>query len=137
MSPPDAASLEKLSLAELRDRVGAPISEVMRLRADHAALQARAEDKEAAFAVLKVETQALRDEVARLKGLPPRPPSRPSGMEKATSRGTGVYRAVQIQATGAEETPATGAVVGRCSFPPKSQTLQALTTRRAFGSSAL
>ena len=48
-----------------------------------------------------------------------------------------LYRAVQIQATGAEETPATGAVAGRCSFPPKSQTAQALTACRAFGSSAL
>ncbi len=36
----------------------------------------------------------------------------------------GLYRAVQIQATGAEETPATGAAVGRCSFPPKSPTLR-------------
>src|ERR687894_439786 len=42
MSPLDAASLERLSLAELRDPVGALISEVMRLRADNAALQARA-----------------------------------------------------------------------------------------------
>ncbi len=89
MSPPDAASLEKLSLAELRDRVGELISEVMRLRADNAALQARAEAQEAAFAALKVETQALRDEVARLKGLPPRPPSRPSGMERSTGDGAG------------------------------------------------
>ena len=49
MTLPDAASLERLSLADLRDLVG-----------------------------------TLRDEVARLKGLPPRPPSRPSGMEQAT-----------------------------------------------------
>ena len=38
----------------------------------------------------------------------------------------GVYRAVRIQATGAEEAPVTGAVAGRYSFPTKSQTAQAL-----------
>jgi hypothetical protein len=64
MSPPDAASLEVLSPAELRGLVGDLIAEVDRVRA---------------------ENRALRDEVARLKGLPPRsPPSRPSGMERAT-----------------------------------------------------
>jgi len=77
MSPPDAASLEILSLAELRELVGALASEVIRLRA-------LGEAQQASLAALKLENQALRDEVARLKGLPPRPPSRPSGMEKAT-----------------------------------------------------
>lgn len=63
MSSPDNASLEALSLVELRELVGTLLAKV---------------------AELKTENQALRDEVARLKGLPPRPPSRPSGMEKAT-----------------------------------------------------
>ena len=107
MSPPDAASLEKLSLAELRAPVGALISEVMRLRADNAALQARAEAQEAAFAALKVETQALRDEVVRLKGLPPRPPSRPSGMERSTGDGAGARPGGSRSAGGAPSATAT------------------------------
>src|SRR5215204_3727143 len=112
MSPPDAASLEKLSLAELRDRVGALISEVMRLRADNAGLQARAEDQEAAFAALKVETQALRDEVARLKGLPPRPPSRPSGMERSTGDGAGAGKARRKPVVGQTHYPEAAAPAG-------------------------
>ena len=75
MPPPDAAELEALSLAELRDLVGTLVAKLAEVTAAHAAL--------------KAENQALRDEVARLKGLPPRPPSRPSGMEKATGGGTG------------------------------------------------
>jgi hypothetical protein len=41
---------------------------------------------------LRAENQALKDEIARLKNLPPRPPvkpSRPSGMEKATQPSSG------------------------------------------------
>lgn len=70
MSLPDSAPLETLSLAELRELVGTLVTKVAELGAANAAL--------------KAENQALRDEVARLKGLPPRPPLRPSGMEPAT-----------------------------------------------------
>ena len=73
MSLLDAASLEGFSLAELRDVIGVLVGEVQQLQSDNLALRA--------------ENQALRDEVARLKGLPPRPPSRPWGMEKATEPG--------------------------------------------------
>ena len=80
MPLPDAASLEGFSLAELREVVGRLVGEVRRLHSDNTALQARVDAQQ-------VTITALRDEVARLKGLPPRPPSRPSGMEQATQPG--------------------------------------------------
>jgi len=80
MMLPDAASLEGFSLAESREVVGRLVGEVRRLQSDDAALRAGAEAQRAMIAALRTENQALRDEVARLKGLPPRPPSRPSGM---------------------------------------------------------
>src|SRR3954451_1515331 len=93
MSLPDNASLETLSLAELRELVGTLVAKVADLGTANAALTA--------------ENQALRDEAARLKGLPPRPPSRPSGMEKAT--GDGTRRASAASAHGADAAPsATG-----------------------------
>ena len=82
MSLPDSASLEGFSVAELRDAVGALVAEV-------GALRSGAEAQQATFVALRAENQALRDEVARLKGLPPRPPLRPSGMEQATQPGAG------------------------------------------------
>jgi len=87
MTLPDAASLEVFSLAGLREVVGRLVGEVRRLHSDNAALRSGAEAQQATIAALRTENQALRDEVARLKGLPPRPPSRPSGMEQATQRG--------------------------------------------------
>ncbi len=80
MSLPDAASLEVFSLAELREVVGRLVGEVRRLHSDNTALQAKVDAQQ-------VTITALRDEVARLKGLPPRPPLRPSGMEQATQPG--------------------------------------------------
>jgi len=77
---PDAASLEGFSVAELRALVGGLVAEV-------GALRNSTEAQQATISVLRAENQALRDEVARLKGLPPRPPSRPSGMEQATQPG--------------------------------------------------
>jgi len=87
MSLPDAASLEAFSLAELREVVGRLVGEVRRLHSDNAVLQAKVDVQQVTITTLRAENQALRDEVARLKGLPPWPPSRPPGMEQATQPG--------------------------------------------------
>src|SRR5258707_15092621 len=73
-------SLECLSHADLIGVVRELIGEVGRLRA---------ENEKLGFALkeLKAEHQAGKDELARLKNLPPGPPQKPSGMDKATERG--------------------------------------------------
>ena len=77
MSPDLPDSLERLShfdlIGAMRDLVG----EFTRLREKH-------EELIGAMAKLRIEHQAIKDELARYKKLPPRPPQKPSGMEKAT-----------------------------------------------------
>lgn len=110
MLPPDIAALERLSLAELRDLVGA--------------LAARLAELGAANAALKAESQTLRDEVARLKGLPPRPPLRPSGMEKATGAadpGKGGKRSRRRRGAKRDREAVTAEVVVKAAPPPGSR----------------
>jgi hypothetical protein len=73
-------SLERLTPADLIGVVRELIGEVGRLRAENEKLSG-------ALTTLKAEHQAVKDELARLKNLPPRPPQTPSGMDKATDRG--------------------------------------------------
>src|SRR5258708_32398000 len=73
-------SLDRLSQADLIGVVSELIGEVGRLRAENEKLSG-------ALTKLKTEHQAMRDELARLKNLPPRPPQKPSGMDKASDRG--------------------------------------------------
>jgi len=72
-------SLENKSLEELCRLVRGLVVEVERLRAENGRGQARIE-------ALARENVQLKDEIRRLKGLPPRPPVQSSGMEKATDR---------------------------------------------------
>src|SRR6266853_4325467 len=73
-------SLERLTQADLIGVVRELIGEVGRLRAENEKLSG-------ALTKLKTEHQAIKDELARLKNLPPRSPQKPSGMDKATDRG--------------------------------------------------
>ena len=79
MSPGSTDSLERMTQAELIDLVRRLIGETARL-------QAELERRDGVEAGQRAEIQTLKDEIARLKGLPPRPPYKPSGMEKATDR---------------------------------------------------
>jgi len=82
MIPAGADSLERMTAAELIGVVRELIGEVTRLRSENEKLAG-------ALARLRVDHQAVKDELARLKHLPPRPPDRPSGMDKATeAKGT-------------------------------------------------
>ena len=72
-------SLERMTSAELIGLVRRLVGEMARLRAEVERLNGEA-------AGLRVENRTLKDEIARLKHLPPRPPMKPSGMEKATER---------------------------------------------------
>ncbi len=73
--PPD--SLESLERAELIGLVRRLLGEVEQL--------GKANEKlNATVTGLRLENQQLKDEIRRLKRLPPRPPFAPSGMDKAT-----------------------------------------------------
>src|SRR5579863_7922980 len=82
MSPGSIDSLERMTPTELIGVVRRLLGEVERLRGENEKLSA-------AVAGLRVEKQTLKDEIARLKHLPPRPPHKPSGMEKATDQPEG------------------------------------------------
>jgi hypothetical protein len=80
MAPRIPDSLERLTQSDLIGVVRELIAEVGRLRTENEKLSG-------VLTKLKAEHQAVKDELARLKNLPPRPPQKPSGMDKATERG--------------------------------------------------
>ena len=79
MAPSTNNSLEGKTPSELIGLVRQLVGEVARLRGE-------TEKLSQALAAQRLENQALKDAIARLKHLPPRPPQKPSGMERATDR---------------------------------------------------
>src|SRR5215203_5172675 len=109
-SPPDFAkplsstALRRL-VSDLAGKINRLEQEVERLRLDNGNLHA--------------SNQTLKDEIARLKNLPPRPPFKPSGMEKATQpRLTGAGRR---PGRGAKRDRVTCEVTVRANVPPGSR----------------
>ena len=75
-------SFEGFSPTELVGLLRRALSELEQERAEKAELKS-------AFLEQRREIEQLKDEVRRLKNLPPRPPIKPSGMEKATPSSSG------------------------------------------------
>ena len=92
-------SLERMTPTELVGLVRRLVGEVERLRGENEKLSA-------ALAGQRVENQALKDEIARLKHLPPRPPHKPSGMEKATDSRRAKRRAMRTRGRSGGAAPA-------------------------------
>nr|WP_245422764.1 transposase [Neorhizobium huautlense] len=83
---------DTLSLKALRELVTGLVTRadradirIEKLEAEDQKLRAENDQLRIENTRLKVDNQLLRDEIARLKNLPPRPPFRSSDMEKATS----------------------------------------------------
>jgi len=88
---PRTESIDDLPLEDLRRVVATLVAEMSRLSGLVEAKDDEIGELKASNAGLVAEVRDLKDEIARLKGLPPRPKfkDRPSGMEQATSKPLG------------------------------------------------
>ena len=107
---------EDATLTAVRRVIAALIEEVGGLREDVVTLQTQ-------NAQLKAENGELRDEIARLKGLPPRPKfkGKPSGMEKATSKPAGSKGEKRGRGTKRDKLAVTSDVKLKAQVPPGSR----------------
>lgn len=125
LSPPSESS-DDLAISELRRFVAKLAAEVERLRVEGVAGADAIETRDVVILALKAEVHALKDEIARLKGLPPRPKfikGKPSGMEKATSPAAGKGRSKRRRGSKRDKLEVTRDIVVRALAPPGSRFL--------------
>jgi hypothetical protein len=112
MTSPPGRSSKPLSSTALRQLVSDLAGKIDRLEQE--VEQLRLDNSN-----LRLDNQALKDEIARLKHLPPRPPFKPSGMDKATQpRPAGPGRR---PGRGAKRDRVTREVTLRVEAPPDSR----------------
>jgi Transposase IS66 family len=120
MAPDLPDSLERLSHSDLIGAMRDLVGEFTRFRAEH-------EKVLETLAKLRIEHQAIKDELARYKKLPPRPPQKPSGMEKATelpdaaAGGTKSGRSTRRRGSNLDKLKLDGTVVLRANAPAGSR----------------